>query len=91
MRRRLLSQDPPVMGDRQQVTMLCYFMHFNTLCNKFLLNEVILRLFNSDTEEDDLVLVRRRKMKTEIHDFPGRLVIFLTSRVTGTVRKKTFI
>lgn len=23
-------------------------------------------------------------MKTEIHDFPGRLVIFLTSRVTGT-------
>lgn len=41
------------MGDRQQITMLCYFMHFNTLCNKFLLNEVILRLFNSDTEEDD--------------------------------------
>lgn len=64
------------MGDRQQVTMLCYFMHFNTLCNKFLLNEVILRLFNSDTEEDDLVLVRRRKMKTEIHDFSGGLTAY---------------
>ena len=33
-------------------------------------SDKVLRLFNSDTEEDDfMVLVRRRKMKKTINDF----------------------
>ena len=74
--------------------MLCYFMHLNTLCNNFLHNEVILRLFNSDTAEDDFSGFSAQEEDEESDRwrswwFNG--LNGLTSRVTGTVQKKTSI
>ena len=53
-------------------------------------SDKVLRRFNSDTEEDDFHGFSAQEEGEEKRSmtFPGRLLSFFTSHVTGNVRKK---